>query len=528
MINLSAIPTNPGVYLYKDASGQIIYVGKAKNLKNRVSSYFKNKHVNSAKTQVLVSHIADAEFIIVDSELEALLLENRLIKQHLPKYNISLKDAKTYAYIQITEEKFPRILTARRASSHGRFFGPYVDGYARREIIELTVKLFKIRTCRVLPKKACLNYYIGTCTAPCVEKVNQEEYNAQVLQAVKFLKGDTGEIQAKLQEDMKKASSEQKFEVALEKKRQIEAIERLHDKQKVDLVKNFDQNVIVLLKTGSKAVIEIFSINRGVISGKREYTFDYEPDLLESFLKLYYSQKAIPREIIVNEKFWKEDADKKVLEEYLQKMRGEKVELTVPEKGDKKALVEMALKNATLQSDNALLLELQEKLNLPVTPEVIECFDASNLSYQGKVVGMTQFIGGKPNKAGYRRFEVKSYTGMQDDFSSIKEAVYRRYKRLKEENTQMPDLIIIDGGHGQLGVALQALEELGLQIPIISLAKREEEICLPNTNTMLNFGKNTPVMLLLRKIRDATHNYVITYNRKKREMQFKEQTIKFE
>ena len=528
MINLQNVPREPGVYLFKDQSDKIIYIGKAKNLKNRVSSYFRSEHPYSPKTRALVSHITNAEFIIVDSELEALLLENRLIKQHLPQYNISLKDGRTYSFIQITGEQFPRILTARSATGKGKFFGPYVDGYARREIIELTVKLFKIRTCRILPKKACLNYYIGTCTAPCVAKATEAEYGEQVKHATKFLKGDTVEIQAKLREDMSKASSELKFEIALEKKRQLEAIEKLGQKQKVDLVKKFDQSVIVLVRNGQKAIIEVFTINHGVISGKKEYTFDYETDLFESFLKLYYSQKAIPREIIVNEKFWKEDSDKLVLEQYFEQMRGEKVELTLPEKGEKKALVDMAVKNATLQSDNIILLELQEKLNLPVTPEVIECFDASNLSYQGKVVGMTQFVGGKPNKTGYRKFEVKSYTGMQDDYSSIKEAVFRRYKRLKEENAQMPDLIIIDGGYGQLSSALASLEELGLQLPIISLAKREEEICVPGSETPLNFGKNTPVMLLLRRIRDATHNFVITYNRKKREMAFREEKIKFQ
>lgn len=526
MINLQNVPRDSGVYLFKDKSEKIVYIGKAKNLKNRVTSYFKSDHRNSPKTKVLVSHIVNAEFIVVDSELEALLLENRLIKQHRPQYNISLKDGRTYAFIQITDESFPRILTARFATGKGKFFGPYVDGYARRELIELTVKLFKIRTCRVLPRKACLNYYIGTCTAPCVNKVNEVDYAKQVRQATKFLKGDTQEITSRLIEEMKRASSELKFEIALEKKRQLEAIENIGQKQKVDLVKKFDQSVIALLRNGQKAIIEVFTINRGVISGKKEYVFDFEEDLFESFLKLYYSQKAIPSEIIVNQKFWKEDNDKKVLEEYLEQIRGEKVEITLPKKGEKKALVLMAEKNALLQSDNALLEELQEKLNLPMRPEVIECFDASNLSYQAKVVGMTQFIEGKPNKSGYRRFEIKSYTGMQDDFSSIKEAVFRRYKRLKEGNIKMPDLIIIDGGPGQLSVALQALEELSLQIPIISIAKKEEEIYAPGLSTPFNFGKDTPIMLLLRRIRDATHKYAVTYNRKKREMQLREKMKK--
>jgi len=515
MINVKELPQEPGVYLFKDAQ-DIIYVGKAKKLRSRVSSYF-SKSNKSLKTSFLVRNIKDMDFIVVDTEVEALLLENRLIKKHKPKYNISLKDAKTYAYILVTDEAFPKVLTTRKVAKKGTLFGPYTQGLSRQEIVQLTLKLFKLRVCKKLPKKACLNYHIGLCTAPCIKNVSQEEYGEQVKQALHFLKGNTKEVVKKLTLEMKEASTEMQYEVALEKKNQIKAITHLHDKQKVDLVKRFDQDVVALQKDAQKAVIQLFTIKKGVISGKKSFRFDFDEELYASFIKMYYSQNHIPNEIIVNEHI----KDREAIENYLAKIKGLKVKITKPLRGEKAALMRLALKNAKLEVENKVLLEMQEKLLLPSMPRVIECFDMSNLGSEFLVGGMVQYVDGQPFKNGYRRFEIKTVEG-QDDFASMFECVFRRYKRLKEEKKPYPDLIIIDGGMGQLNASLSALKQLGLTIPIIGLAKKEEEIYLPEDPTPLKFPKNKPMMLLIRQIRDSVHRFVVSYNRKKREMRLRE------
>lgn len=525
----SQIPNTPGVYLYKDENNKIIYVGKAKNLRNRVSTYFNGNHENSPKTQHLVKNIYNAEFIIVDNEVEALLLENKLIKKYNPKYNINLKDSKTYAYIKLTKEKFPKIMSSRIIKKDGDYFGPYTDGGARREILNLAVKIFRLRTCRTLPKRACLNYHIGLCTAPCILNVTEDEYKKQVDAAKEFLKGNTDQVLKKLKQDMVKASIDMKYEVALEKKKHVEAIMHMQEKQKVDLLKDYDQDFIAMLynpKTGN-SIIEIFNVSKGVINGKKEFKFDYDEELFESFIKMYYSQNYTPKEIVVNLEFWKDEDNKKIIENYLEKIRGNKVILTMPKKGEKLSIIKMVENNAKLNfEDNDTLLEIKEKLNLPQVPMVIECFDISNLSYDYNVAGMTRWINGKPDKAGYRKFEIKSFSGKNDDFTAMKEVTFRRYKAIKEgraENGTFPNLIIIDGGKGQLNAALNSLKELNLQIPIISLAKKEEEIFLPGEEDSRRFPKNSKMMLLIRGIRDSVHNYVVSYNRKKREMRLREE-----
>ncbi len=518
MIHLSTIPQNPGVYLFKDSSSAIIYIGKAKNLHKRVSSYF-NAVEKDAKTTLLVRQIFSVDFIIVDSEVEALLLENKLIKQHTPKYNINLKDGKTFAYIGLSGEKFPRIFSTRnvvKGNKEMQLFGPYTDGYARRQLIDLSVRLFKLRVCKTLPKRACLNYHIGLCSAPCIGKVDEKEYGLQVKEAMAFLKGDTAEVVKRLQQEMSDAAAVQKYEVALEKKRMIEAIGHLNDKQKVDLIKLFDQDVVVMEREGGKVVIVLFSISKGVISGKKEFRFDYAESVFRSFITQYYSQNYVPHEIIINVDL---EDETRVVEEYLARFSYRSVRILLPIKGEKKELVELALKNARMALENVVLRVVQEKLNLPVMPMVIECFDISNLGDQFIVGGMTQWVAGKPNPGEYRRFEIKSID-TQNDFLAMKEVVYRRYLRLRDENLNMPDLIIIDGGLGQLGVACEALQRVGVQIPIIGLAKQEEEIYIPGSNVSLKFDVNSPMMLLIRSIRDSVHKYVLAYNKKKREMAF--------
>ena len=522
MINFLSLPNEPGVYQFKDSQGSIIYVGKAINLRKRVSSYFKNSNSNSPKTQLLVRHIVDVECIIVHNEVEALLLENKLIKKHSPKYNINLKDSKTYAYIALSEEDYPRIFSSRKVLLKGHSFGPFVDGGARRELIDLTVQLFKLRVCRNLPSKACLNYHIGLCSAPCINNVNKEEYQTQVHQALDFLGGDTHSVLKKLKVEMGEHTASLKYEKALVIKRQIDAIEHLTEKQRVDMVKKFDQDVIAISVYHHKALIELFSISKGVISGKKDFSFDFEEDVLLQFIKLYYSKNYVPSEIIVGSSFWESEEEHLALEEYLGKIKGGRVHLTYPQRGEKADLIKMVQKNAEYNSTNPVLQDIKEKLVLPTLPVTIECFDISNLGYDYIVGGMTQWVAGKPNKSSYRKFEIRGNEG-QDDFAAMREVVFRRYSRLLNEGKQFPDLIIIDGGAAHLSSALESLEKIGVKIPIIALAKQREEIYVPGEDVPLLFDSGSAMMLYIRQIRDSVHDFVLSYNRKKRQMRFKEE-----
>lgn len=528
-VDLKSLPKTPGVYLFKNKSNDIIYIGKAKNLHNRVSSYFRSNHDTSPKTQFLVRNISSVDTISVDSEVEALLLENKLIKKHTPKYNINLKDAKTYAYIKITNEKIPRIISSRRVTSDGTYFGPFTDGTMRRELISLTARIFKLVTYNTFSTKSRLNYDIGIAPAPTLAEINSEQYLKQVEKAKKFLSGkNTIKIENEIQNQMENAASKSHYEEALECRQQIESLHLLRERQKVDLIKTYDQGIVAFVLDSKSLIIQVFSISRGVLSGKREYKFDYYEGIYEEFLKIYYSSALIPHEILLNVNFWKDEKEKKLIEEFLSRLRGTIVKINVPQKGEKKALVEMAIKNAKLSSKGEDVLSIIKKnLKLSQTPKIIECFDMSNLGSEHVVGGMTRFVNGKRDLKGSRKFEVKSSKGRQDDFAAMREVIYRRYKKLKEEHITLPDLVIVDGGKGQLSSAISSLKFLGLdkKIPIVGLAKREEEIFVPNKSESLKFNKNSEMMLFIRMIRDSTHNYVISYNRKKREMKMKKEMV---
>ncbi len=522
-VDYKKIPAEPGVYIFRDRENAIIYIGKAKSLRRRVSSYFLSKN-HYPRIALMVSRISSIDWVVVDSEVEALLLENNLIKKHAPKYNIDLKDSKTFAYIKLTDDDFPRILSTRKVVPGGKYFGPYVDGFARIQLLNLAVQLYKVRTCTTLPKKACLNYHIGICTAPCIGNVSKEGYALQVRGAAQFLKGERSEALSGLEKEMKAASGELKFEKALEKKRQIESIKSLDERQKVELVKSFDQDVVALVQNAGKCIIEIFTISRGVISGKKEFMFDYHEDLFREFLVRYYSTNKVPSEIIVNSKFWESETDLQAMEKYFSGLRGAKVSLVIPHKGDKLGLVRLAEKNAAINmGEHGVLSEIKEAFNLPSVPRIIECFDISNLGYEHNVGAMTRFVDAKPDKKGYRKFRIRTVEGKNDDFASMAEVVHRRYRRLLEEKSELPNLIIIDGGQGQLGAALTPLKELGLQIPIIALAKQEEEIYLPGISEPKRFEKNGRMMLFIRSVRDSVHKFALGYNRKRREMKLRGQ-----
>jgi excinuclease ABC subunit C len=518
----SDIPTNPGVYLYRDDAGEIIYVGKAKNLRNRVKSYFLNKD-QPAKTRQLLLRIRSIDWVIVNNEVEALLLENKLIKQHTPKYNINLKDAKTYAYISLTRERFPRILTSRKVSRKLESFGPYTDGYTRQDLQRLVTKVYKLRTCKNLHKRACLNYHIHQCSAPCIGKVTPAQYAEQVKNARAFLGGNYEATLAILNEKMQTAAEALQYETALELRNQIASVRLLTERQIVDNERRYDQDVMVFRQVGEKIHVLQMGVRKGVLLGKKEFNVDLQPQVEQEFLKAYYTSNQIPREILLNKPCWGESAEKTALEQFLASRRLGPVTLTVPRRAAKFALVQLAEKNleSSLEADSALV-DLQNTLSLPALPRLIECFDISNLGTEHVVSGMVAFKDAKPDKKNYRKFKIKTFTG-QDDFASMNEVVTRRYKRQIEEQNPLPDLILIDGGPGQIHSAKTALEELGLQIPLIGLAKEREEIYYPNDPAPHSFDKNSRMMLLLRKIRDATHDFSVGYNRKRREMQIREE-----
>lgn len=518
----SDIPTNPGVYLYHDEAGEILYVGKAKSLRSRVKSYFSSID-QPIKTRQLVSRIRAIDWIVVNSEVEALLLENKLVKQHIPKYNVNLKDAKTFAYISLTREPFPRILTSRKVSRKLESFGPYTDGFTRQDLQRLVVRVFKLRTCKTMPKRACLNYHIHLCTAPCIGKATAEQYAEQVKQARNFLNGNYQQTIEKLKTQMLTASQNQQYETALELRNQIQSIRLLTEHQIVDNERRFDQDVVAFRRVGEKMLAVQMGVRRGVLLGKKDFSVDLQPQIEQEFLKAFYATNQIPREILLNKPCWDGPEEKKVLEEFFSAKRASPVSLTIPRRADKLGLVRLAEKNleSSLDVDSALV-DLQNNLNLPVLPHIIECFDISNLGTEHVVSGMVTFKDAKPDKKNYRKFKIKTFIG-QDDFAAVNEVVARRYKRQIEEKSQLPDLVVIDGGPGQVSAAKAALQTLGLQLPLIGLAKEREEIYLPNEASPRKFDKNSRMTLLLRKIRDAAHDFSLGYNRKRRQMKIREE-----
>ncbi len=517
------LPIDPGVYLFKDNEDVILYCGKAKNLRNRVSNYFSKTSNLSIKTQHLVSKIRIIEWIIVGNEVEALLLENKMIKKYSPKYNISLKDSKTFAYIALTKEKFPRIISSRRTGSKIETFGPYTDGTMRRELQRLVVSIFKIRTCKVLPKRACLNYHIGICTAPCIENVSYEQYKNQVEKARIFLNGKYDDIAHSLKEKMDDASKNMQYERARELYNQIKSIELISKKQIVDNEKKYDQDIMVFMRSNERVMIVQMGIRKGVLLGKKDFVMDYQDNFEYEFLRAFYTSNPIPHEILLNENCWVDNNEKLAIEDFLANLRGGPVRINVPLKGERKKLIDLAKKNIDLNMEHdAALFELQNSLNLPSLPIIIESFDISNIGDEHIVSGMVRFVNAKPDKSGYRKFKIKT-VHMANDFASIQEVVYRRYSRLQRENSRLPDLILIDGGAEQLSFAIKSLEKLGLSIPIIGLAKKMEDIYLPSEVTPRKFNNNSKMMLLLRKIRDETHNFSLNYNKKRRQMKMREE-----
>ena len=506
MPDISLIPNEPGCYLYRDNKGRIIYVGKAKNLKKRVSSYF-NRTLTDSKTKALVNSIDSVDYIITDNEVGALILENNLIKRYQPKYNIDLKDSKNYAYIKISGDKFPAINIARKKESSGEFFGPFVSAKERDYILSVVKKTFCLRSCKKLNKRGCLRAHIGTCSAPCLNKISEEEYKAHVKKASLVLRGNTKEIISSLENEMKESSRSLDFEKALVLRDQTEALKKLAERQHVDRKKITDEDVINFSVRDGTVYLMLFSVYKGCLADKQEFVFEDGEDSLEEFLVQYYSENEPPSELILPVETGS------ALAEFLTDRKGKKVSVTSPQKGDKKILLELVLHNVenVFFGGEIKVKELGKRLHLPENPDVIECFDISHLQGTNMTGSMVQFRYGKPDKRNYRRFKIKTVDKI-DDFASIAEVVKRRYTRLKNEGGDFPDLIIIDGGKGQLSAAKNALDSIPVRIPIISIAKKEEEIFVPGFSHPLPLKKNEKASLFIQEIRDEAHRFAISYN----------------
>ncbi len=507
MHNIKNTTDNPGCYLFKDKNNKIIYIGKAKNLKKRVKSYFQKDDLDP-KTKSMLGHVESLDFVATDNEMEALVLENTLIKKHQPKYNIRLKDAKNHTYILLTTEEFPRVLISRDKIGKGRFYGPFISAHERDYILQFLKKTFTLRTCKKLPKKACLRYHINLCDAPCIGLISKSDYNEKIADVKLVLTGHTDKLIEKLKVEMKDFSKKNKFENALKIRNQILAIEHLNERQKMQREIRYDEDIINYQIKDNKVYLMLFNIYKGTLSNKNEYVFYVNDDFFEEFIVQYYSENPVPKELIVPKKV----SDS--ISKFLENKKGSKVKITIPKKGEKKQLLDLVEKNIEISffADIDKVETLKNKINLQDPPIIIECFDISHLSGTSVAGSMVQFRNGKPDKNNYRRFKIRSVEGI-DDFAAIAEVVRRRYIRLKNEDLEFPNLIIIDGGRGQLNFALQELEKLNLKIPIISIAKQFEEIYVPGKIEPIRLSKKDKALQFIQEIRNEAHRFAIKYNR---------------
>jgi excinuclease ABC subunit C len=534
---LSRIPTEPGVYLYKDSRDSIIYVGKAKSLRHRVRSYFQDSRSGDFKLDQLRAEIADVEFIVVDNEMEALALENNLIKQHKPRFNILLRDDKTYPYIKLTvNEEYPRIFITRRVKKDGAlYYGPFFPASLASRTFKLINRYFQIRTCSIdidgNRPRVCLDYHIKRCMGPCVSSVcGQAEYASRVQDLRLFMEGKKSDLARSLSEKMGKAAEEEQFELAAHFRDTLRTIEQLSEPQKMSSVLSSNVDVFGLHREEQKAAVQLFHMRNGRVVDRREFfsegpaTGTTSGEILSSLLKQYYfNSDFTPDEIHVPEDF----EDRQLLESFLSGRRGRKVEIRIPQRGQKRDFVELVERNAKLAFDqrfrtanpgyNNIVESLASILGLENPPRRIECFDISNIQGTDSVASMVVWEEGRMKKSDYRKFIIKTVEG-SDDFKSIREVVFRRYKRLKEEQKALPDLVLIDGGLGQLHAAAQALEELDLPTqPLASIAKKEEIIYLRGSEQdPIVLEKESPVLHLIQQIRDETHRFAVSFHRQRR------------
>ncbi|MCB9357220.1 MAG: excinuclease ABC subunit C [Calditrichaeota bacterium] len=537
---LENLPKDPGVYLFRDARAKVIYVGKAKVLRNRVRQYFQKSSDGRAQFEILVSKIADLEVITTKTEYEAIILEGNLIRKFKPRYNVALKDDKSQPYLKIANEPFPRIFLTRNPQQDGsKLYGPYGDLRYLKGLLHVLRGMLKIRTCN-LPLgeesiangkfKSCLEFHLGRCNAPCVGHETLQEYDQRVRDFVLVLKGRGAEIIAQLRTEMEQASEELRFERAAQLRDWLSAMDSLTRRQTIISPEPVDRDIVGLGVQDEDGCLVVMQVRDGRLLGRVQYPLRIPKDtplaeILMHALQHYYSQAVVPSELVLPY----EPESLELLSEWLRQQADSKVVVRVPERGEKVRMVDLAQRNADLQLQEILraaakreripasLTELQTRLGLPGIPREIAAFDNSTLMGEHQVAGMVVYRMGKPARSEYRRFKIKTVTG-QDDFASMKEVVTRRFSRLQREGQPMPDLILIDGGKGQLSAAVEALADLGLEsLPIIGLAKKLEEIYRPGELEPHNLPKTSSALRLLQQVRDEVHRYAITYHRQVRQ-----------
>nr|WP_218283184.1 excinuclease ABC subunit UvrC [Crassaminicella indica]QXM06488.1 excinuclease ABC subunit UvrC [Crassaminicella indica] len=547
---LKKLPENPGVYLMKNESGEIIYVGKAISLKNRIRQYFQSSKNHPPKVRAMVSNIAEFEYILTDSEVEALILEANLIKKHQPKYNVLLRDDKQYPYIKVTlGEKYPRVLKTRKVIKDGaRYFGPYINAGAVNQTIEMLKKFYPLRTCNKNLEKTtdrpCLNYHIGRCLGPCSEDINHEDYMKMIDEIILFLSGKHEELVKKIEMKMKEAASRMNFEKAAEYRDQIAAIYSIMEKQKIVSSSETDQDLIAMARGVDNACVMVFFIRGGKLMGREHYMLraseeNARGEINSAFIKQFYAGTAfVPKEILLQDKA----EDVKLIEKWLSAKKGSKVTVKIPQRGEKKSLLQLVHKNAIeiLEQFREKLIKDRENsegaikalgayLGLKNPPFRIESFDISNIQGVHSVASMVVFENGKPKYSDYRRFKIKTIEG-PNDYKSMQEVIYRRFKRGLEEKenlkkkgilddegkfSKFPDLILIDGGLGQVNAVLEVLFALGINIPTAGMVKDDKHKTkdLIYERKELNIKKSKQVFQLIGKIQEETHRFAITYHK---------------
>ncbi|MDT3738864.1 MAG: excinuclease ABC subunit UvrC [Candidatus Kapabacteria bacterium] len=536
------LPTKPGIYQYFDSSNKIIYVGKAKNLRNRVKSYFLKNKYHDAKTKVLLTHIAHLEYIIVDSETEALLLEDNLIKNHKPKYNILLRDDKTYPFIRITNEPYPRVFITRTVVRDGsKYFGPYTDFRQVNNMMKIIRTLFLIRSCDLLispqtieakKHRVCLDYHIKKCEGPCEGLISGDDYAENIRHSQQILQGRTREVEKILEQKMNEHSENLEFEKAAVIRNRYLILKEYTSRQKIISSELIDRDIFGFAKIDNTACSLVLKVREGKLIGKRHFIIKNAEDLSsESILqrtmeKWYLESDYVPYEILMP----CETEDIEYLSDWLGKLRGKSIDFQIPKIGEKRKIIEMANSNAEYLIREYILahekrdqviprpvLSLQRDLRLAKAPRIIECFDNSHLQGTDLVSSMVYFEDGQPKKSEYRKFKNQT-VHQNDDFAAMREAVERRYSRLIEEDKPLPDLIIVDGGKGQLSSAYSILEKLGIEkkVPIIGLAKRLEEVFFPGESESVQLPRTSSSLKLIQKLRDEAHRFAITYHRQLR------------
>ncbi len=548
-LKLESLPTTPGVYQFKDKTGNVIYVGKAKNLRARVQSYFRNLSDHSEKTRLLVSKISDLELILTSSEVEALILENNLIKQLKPKYNINLRDDKSYPYIVVTNEPFPRVFPTRTVRRDGsKYFGPYTESKQMRFLLDAIGEIFQVRSCslKMTPEtiaqkkfKVCLDYHIKKCQGPCEGFQSMEDYRAMIDEVKRLLSGKTKEVSRSIEARMKQYAKEMKFEQAAMLKKQLEALERYSSKQKVLTTDDIDRDIFAVASRQNEACGVVFKVRDGKLLGSQHFYFSNVNDESESamvsrLMEKYYLETTdvMPDEIFVPCEVESREAIELLIAKRVQETgEAKSVHIHVPQIGDKAKLVAMCRANAEHLLSEYLIQKqkrgealsipnsvysLERDLRLPKLPRRIECFDNSHFQGAETVSAMVCFVDGKPKKSDYRKFKIRTVEGI-DDFASMAEVIERRYSGSLSTELPLPDLIVIDGGKGQLSAAFEVLQKLGLNIPVIGLAKRLEEVFFPNESLPFNLPKTSSSLKLLQQVRDEAHRFAITFHRELRD-----------